>query len=229
MARAVKLTAQLSTGPSCAMLGGGRVLCAARGTNGGLVSSVYNGSAWSKIDSQDATSTTAPNCTSDDNGRVVCVMLNTASSIIANRYNADEWDGFIDLGGRGSGAPTCSDFGVNNQVVCYARGTGSSLFGNLYNGGAWSASQWGGWSNLGGLISSQASCAAYGTKLLICGTIEIPDSALYFDQFNGSTWLGFAKLGQTAVGNPSCIPLGGGKVLCAITGVDSKVRSIVGP
>jgi hypothetical protein len=36
-------------------------------------------------------------------------------------------------------------------------------------------------------------------------------------------------LGQTTVGNPSCTTLGGGKVLCAVVGVNNKVSSIVGP
>jgi len=49
------------------------------------------------------------------------------------------------------------------------------------------------------------------------------------DDFNGSNWGGFAKLGQTVVGNPNCTNLSSGSVLCTVVGVNNKVSSIVGP
>lgn len=55
------------------------------------------------------------------------------------------------------------------------------------------------------------------------------EAALCVNQSNGSSWSGFTRLGQTTVGNPSCTTLGGGKVLCAVVGVNNKVSSIVGP
>jgi hypothetical protein len=57
----------------------------------------------------------------------------------------------------------------------------------------------------------------------------VTDSALWVDEYNGTSWLGFGRLGQTTVGNPSCTTLGGGKVLCAVVRVNNKVSSIVGP
>jgi hypothetical protein len=57
----------------------------------------------------------------------------------------------------------------------------------------------------------------------------VMDSALWVDRYNGSSWSGFTRLGQTTVGNPSCTTLGGGKVLCAVVGVNNRVSSIVGP
>lgn len=225
-----KLKAQLATGPSCSTLGGGRVLCAGRSASGGLTSSVFSGTAWSTFDNQTASSTTAPSCASDDAGRVVCAMLDTTSKVIVNRFNATAWDGFINIAGLATAGPTCSNFGVNSAVVCYGRGTDTSMFGSLFNGGAWNPAQWGSWSSIGGgFIASQNSCTSNGTKLVVCGAIATVDSALYADQFNGSSWLGFVKIGGTAIGNPSCTALNGGKVLCAITGVNNKVSSVVGP
>jgi hypothetical protein len=63
---------------------------------------------------------------------------------------------------------------------------------------------------------------------LVCGVFGVTDSALWVDEYNRG-WGGFTRLGQTTVGNPSCTALGGGKVLCAVVGVNNKVSSIVGP
>ena len=55
------------------------------------------------------------------------------------------------------------------------------------------------------------------------------DGQLYVDEYNGSAWLGFAKLGQTVIGTPNCANLTTGVVLCTVVGVNNKVSSIVGP
>jgi hypothetical protein len=226
----LKVKGSLGSGLSCATLGGGRVLCAARSSTGGLTSSVFNGTAWSAFDNQAATTTSAPACTSDGAGRVVCMMQDTASAEIANRYNGATWDGFINLGGLATGEPTCNDFGVAGAVVCFGRGTDTHPFVNLFPGGTWAAGTWSGWEFMGGgLVGTKTSCAAVAAAQLVCGVFGIPDSALWVDQFNGSSWTGFTRLGQTTIGNPSCLTLGGGKVLCAVVNVNNKVSSTVGP
>ena len=67
------------------------------------------------------------------------------------------------------------------------------------------------------------------TTLSGCGVFGLTDSALWVNEYNGSAWLSFVRVGQTTVGNPSCTTLGGGKVLCAVVGVNNKVTSTVGP
>jgi hypothetical protein len=223
--------ASLATGLSCATLGGGRVLCAARSVTGGLTSAVFNGTIWSAFDNQAANTTSAPGCATDDAGRVVCMMQDTSSSEIANRYNGASWDGFINTGGEGTGEPTCSNFGVPGEVVCFARSTFSAFFGNRFTGGAWAAGNWTGWTsgNLGGVVGAKGACVSNAASQLVCGVFGVPDSALWVDVYNGTSWSGFTRLGQTTVGNPSCAPLGGGKVMCAVVNVNNKVSSIVGP
>jgi len=227
----VTLKASLASGPSCATLGGGRVLCAARSATGGLTSSVFSGTAWSAFDNQAAHATSAPGCASDDAGRVVCIMQDTSSSEIANRYNGTSWDGFINTGGEGTGEPTCSNFGVPGEVVCFARSTFSAFFGNRFTGGTWATANWTGWTNgnLGGVVGPKGACVSNAASQLVCGVFGVADSALWVDVFNGTSWSGLTRLGQTTVGNPSCTTLGSGRVLCAVVGVNNKVSSIVGP
>jgi len=225
----VKLKASLASAPSCATLGGGRVLCAARSVTGALTSSVFNGTTWSAFDNQAETLTSGPGCGSDDAGRVVCAMNDTSSNVVVNRYNGTGWDGFLNLGGRATGEPTCTNIEESGQVVCFARGTDSSLNGNRFNGQIWVTGNWLGWGFEGGLIGPKGSCAVITTNQLVCGVFGVIDSALWVNEFTGTQWTGFQRLGQTTVGSPSCTTLGGGKVLCTAVGVNSKVSSIVGP
>jgi hypothetical protein len=78
-------------------------------------------------------------------------------------------------------------------------------------------------------MGPKGSCAVVASNQIVCGVFGVTDSALWVDEFNGTSWSSFTRLGQTTVGNPSCTTLGGGKVLCAVVGVNSKVSSIVGP
>jgi hypothetical protein len=156
-------------------------------------------------------------------------MRDTTSSVIVNRYDGTASDGFINIGGRATGEPTCTNLQVSGQLACFARGTDSSFNGNRFNGGTWAPGSWSGSGALGGLIGPKGSCTVITTNQLVCGVFGVTDSALWVDEFNGSGWLGFTRLGLTTVGSPSCTTLGGGRVLCAVVGVNNKVSSIVGP
>src|SRR5262249_7370733 len=146
-----------------------RVLCAARAANGGLTSSVFNGTSWSKFDNQAATAVSAPSCASDDAGRVVCAMIDTTAKVIVNRFNATAWEGFLNIAGTATGEPNCTDLGIANHVVCFARGLDMAYWGNHFLGGSWSTGQWQGWASLGGQVRSQGSCGVITTNQLICG------------------------------------------------------------
>jgi hypothetical protein len=160
---------------------------------------------------------------------VICAMLNTASATIVNRYNGTAWEGFLNIGGHNTGAAVCTDIGVSGQVSCFGRGEDTGLWGLGFHGGSWTLSQWGPWGSLGGLVGPKTSCGVITTNQVVCGVFAINDAALWVDEWNGSTWLGWTRLGLTTVGNPNCVGLGNGKVLCAAVNVNNKVSSIVGP
>jgi hypothetical protein len=157
-------------------------------------------------------------------------MYDTSSNVIVNRYNGTSWDGFLNLGGRATGEPVCTNLEVRGQIACFARGTDSSLYGNRFSGGAWLRGSWGTvWGFLGGLMGAKGSCAVINTNRIACAAFGVTDSALWVDEFNGSAWGGFTRLGQTTVGNAGCTTLGGGQILCTVVAVNNKTWSIVGP
>jgi hypothetical protein len=148
---------------------------------------------------------------------------------LVDRFNGTTWDKVIDIAGRATSPVNCTPMEITGEVACFAKGTDTAYWGIRFNGGSWTSGQWGGWGTLGGLVSPGGSCAAYGTGEIICGVVGVTDSALWVNQFAGAGWLGFVRVGQTALGTPGCTSLGAGKALCAIVSVNGKAWSTVGP
>ena len=120
--------------------------------------------------------------------------------------------------------------GLPGQVVCFALGLNTALWGRRFNGGTWTLANWSPWGSLGGLVFGNPSCTSINAGQLICGVIAQTDSVLYTNQFNGTSWLGWVKVGTaTGIRSPSCTLLTAGKALCAIVGVANKAASTVGP
>jgi len=55
------------------------------------------------------------------------------------------------------------------------------------------------------------------------------DNAFYANVYNGTSWSGWAKIGGTGLGTPSCAALGAGQIVCTVRGVNNKLISVVGP
>jgi hypothetical protein len=64
---------------------------------------------------------------------------------------------------------------------------------------------------------------------LVCATVGISDGALWVDQFNGTSWLGWTRLGGAGIGATACSSLISGKVVCMMLGVNNKGTSVTGP
>ena len=221
---------QITSAPSCAALSAGKVVCVARSASGGLTSSVFNGTAWSAFASITTPAYSAPGCAPDRAGNAICLFLTNTSAVLAARYNGTSWTPAINIGGRASGEPICTEFGVAGKVACFARGTDTALWGIQFNGGTWSTAGWSLWGSLGGLVESKASCALLvGPSQIVCGVQGTVDGALYGNQYNGTTWLGWVRVGGTILGTPACTKLASGKALCAVTGVNNQGSSATGP
>jgi hypothetical protein len=65
-------------------------------------------------------------------------------------------------------------------------------------------------------------CAQVSTGHVACA-VRSGKTAIIVNQFNGTTWEKWAKIGGTGVGSPSCAPLGTGQVVCVILGIDNKL------
>jgi hypothetical protein len=223
----------LTSEPSCAQLTVGDVLCVGRSTAGGYTSSFFNGTVWSAFKTLAGTTVSAPGCGSDGTGGVVCISTSTTDSwsVVAARFAGAAWSTFINIGGSsGAGRYSCTPLGGTlGLLTCFSRGSGGGLFADNYKGGAWAATSWSGWGGLGGNVNPGSSCAQTATGELACGSVA-SDAGLWVTSFNGTSWSGWLKIGTaTYNGNPGCASIEGGKVLCAVVGVNGKAVSTIGP
>ena len=223
----------LTSEPSCAQLTVGDVLCVGRSTAGGYTSSFFNGTVWSAFKTLAGTTVSAPGCGSDGTGGVVCISTSTTYSwsVVAARFAGAAWSTFINIGGSsGAGRYSCTPLGGTlGLLTCFSRGSGGGLFADNYKGGAWAATSWSGWGGLGGNVNPGSSCAQTATGELACGSVA-SDAGLWVTSFNGTGWSGWLKIGTaTYNGNPGCASIEGGKVLCAVVGVNGKAVSTIGP
>ena len=76
---------------------------------------------------------------------------------------------------------------------------------------------------------SNASCASPSTSNVVCAVNAVSDSSLWVNQFNGTTWIGWAKRGGTDTGAPSCPPIGSGKMICVVVGINNRASSAKAP
>ena len=224
------VSAALYSAPSCAQYTAGQVLCAARNVSGGLAWSVYNGTNWKAFANLATSAVSAPSCTTDNNNGVLCAIFTTKSATLVNRYVAGAWEGFLNIGGTAASEPDCTSLNSGGKVACFAEGYTSQIYGSLFNGGAWVAGDWGGYSSLpGSWVNTNANCTTQTAGKLVCGVLAANDSVFYANVYNGSGWSGWAKIGGSGFGIPSCAALGTGQVVCVIMGPNNKLSSVVGP
>jgi hypothetical protein len=228
------VTAALFSAPSCAQYTAGQVLCVARNASGGLAWSHYNGTSWTAFANLTISATSAPSCTSDNNSGVICMVFTTGNATQVNRYAAATWKGFLNIVGVAAGEPDCTSMNSGGNVACFVQGAQSlGIFGTRFDGGAWTVADWSGYGGgLGGSVSENAGCTSQAAGELVCGVygVGVPyDSAFFADVYNGSSWSGWTEVGGVGVGSPSCAPLGAGKVVCVIMGINNKLTSVVGP
>ena len=229
---------QLSSSPSCATLTQGQVFCAAKNLTGTLTGTVFNGTAWSAfVNAPAASLTSGPGCAYDNDGSVICsanAIVGTAQSIQANRFSAStkHWDVFIETKGLGADRPMCTDMGLQGQVYCFVRATNTVIYGNHFKGGTWTSTNWGGWGSLTSNTASKTSCgvqvAAAGS--LVCGFLNLSDSIMYANTFNGVSWTGYVKIGtKPIITPPACTSIENSQVVCVVVSVNNQASSATGP
>jgi hypothetical protein len=224
------VSATLYSAPSCAQYTAGQVLCAARNVSGGLAWSVYNGTNWKAFANLATSAMSAPSCTTDNNNGVLCAIFTTKSATLVNRYVAGAWEGFLNIGGTAASEPDCTSLNSGGKVACFAEGYTSQIYDSLFNGGAWVAGDWDGYSSVpGSWVNTNANCTTQTAGKLVCGVLAANDSVFYANVYNGSVWSGWAKIGGSGFGIPSCSALGTGQVVCVIMGPNNKLSSVVGP
>ena len=221
--------------PSCAELKAGQVLCTARGATGGLSWSLYNGTALEQVREPRHLDGLGSELYQRSQWRSGLRGFHQRRGHPGESLFRFQWQlgGFLNLGGIAGGNPDCTFFSTVDPVVCFAKAIGDSIFVTVFDGGNWVMGSWTTYGNLGGEVNDNASCTSQATGELVCGVIgqPTPGNAFYADVFNGSSWSGWTLIGGggTGLGSPSCAPLGSGKVVCVIMGLNNKLTSVVGP
>ena len=227
----VTVTGTLYSAPSCAEYIAGDVLCVARNATGGLAWSLLSAGKWSAFANLGTVAFSAPNCTTDHDSGVICAFYTVGGQTMVNRFAAGTWKGFLNLGGEGDGTLSCTYWKPSGQVACFAKATASgSEYVTTFSGAAWSKADWTSYSNLEGLLNSNASCTTQASGELVCAVFG-PDTnnALFSNVYNGTQWSGWTEVGSQGMGSPSCAPLTTDKVLCVFTQPNNQLTSTVGP
>jgi hypothetical protein len=148
-------------------------------------------------------------------------------------FSSDSWEGFLNLGGIAGGNPDCTFWKPVGEVACFAKAIDGSIYVTAFAGKNWVGGDWSTYSNLQGLVNDNASCTSQAAGELVCGVIgqSNPGHAFYANVFNGTNWSTWALVGGggTGFGSPSRAPLGSGKGVCVIMGLNNKLTSVVGP
>ncbi len=171
-----------------------------------------------------------PSCAPDGFGSVICAAVGLNGNVIAFKLTysqASDWSA-LNIGGTATSPPSCVNFSSAGEVVCTVRGLDLGLYSNRFAGGAWKATNWQGWSNLGGKLKSAPGCANLDEEKIVCAVIGAQDDALYVNVFNGS-WRG-TRVGEAkGLGQPECSRLTTDKALCTMLGIDGYIYYTVGP
>ena len=86
----------------------------------------------------------------------------------------------------------------------------------------WLACRWGGWTSLGGVISSAPAAASWASNRMDCfarGT----DGAMWHKWWNGSSWSGWGSLGGLIQGAPAAVSWGPNRIDCFVRGMDNAM------
>jgi hypothetical protein len=224
---------------SCALLGAGEILCAARSQTASLVAARFNGTTWGKFSTAMTSVTSAPGCSNDDKGDVICIanaIVNGGNSTVVNRFDGARWNGLLNLAqsAPSNGNPVCAALGggsFKGHELCIGIAWNSNAaFASFFNGGIWQGSDWSGFGQMTGNIEPVISCGLLSPGSITCAAINLQDAFLYEDTFNGSNWTGYVKVGgPPLVTGPSCTPFTSGKVMCVVVGLNNEALSVSGP
>ena len=150
--------------------------------------------------------------------RIFVYLAVAAASLLFIPSASATWSGFRSLGKTPVvGEPACVQVAAS-EVMCVARGQTSTLMANEFSKGAWS-----GWTNLSGVVASDASCVNNEAGDIVCGVITAKGT-LAAVVFNGTSWGSPIDSGQAIASSPSCGLLHAGKVLC---GARSETSSLI--
>jgi hypothetical protein len=207
--------------PASASWGAGRLDVFARGEDGALWHSGWNGTSWSGWQSLGGGLTSAPAAVSWGPNRIDVFVKGTDNALWHIAWNVSSWTPWQSLGGALTEAPAVSSWALGRLDV-FARSTDNGLWHIAWNGSAWT-----GWQGLGGTLTAGPGAVSWGPNridVFVRGT----DAALWHIAWNGTIWSGWQSLGGGMTGSaPAPASTGVNELDVFIPGEDGALYHIV--
>jgi spore germination protein YaaH len=208
-------------GPHASSWGANHTDVFVRGTDGGLWSDTWNGTAWGSWAPLGGGLTSAPSAVSLGTNRIDVFARGGDNGLWHLWWDGTRWSGWQPLGGGLTSGPHAATLS-SNRLDVFVRGSDNGLW-HLW----WQASTgWSGWQPLGGYLTSDPAAVAWGPTHLDVfarGT----DYGLWHLYWDGSTgWSGWQSLGGFLTSGPDAASCGSGHVDVFATGSDSSLYQI---
>jgi len=174
----------------------------ARGTEGAIYQTYWNGSAWQSMFDLGGNFASDPVTTMYGSDLYVFARGND-NALYEMYWDGQTWNGWYSLGGGMVGNPSVVLF--NGDLQVFVRGiTSNALYQKVYDGATWTN-----WTYLGGGLTSNPVPVDYNgiLNVFVRGT----DNALYDNYYDPrvNTWSGWISLGGGLNDNPAPIDYGG--------------------
>ncbi|MBW4032917.1 MAG: hypothetical protein HIU88_09665 [Acidobacteria bacterium] len=172
--------------------------------------------------------TDSPAIASTGSSNLFAVVRGSDGSLYVSRFNGTSWPAWTgaawnnttgagDLGsptGGSLGAPTA--VGWNGNVTVAVRGSDNALWvDTLSTGGTW-----GGWTSLGGALTSGPSLASQNSSDLEAFARN-STGGISYTQYNGTSWSAWTSIGGAALGEPTSVSRSNGEVTVYVRSTDN--------
>jgi hypothetical protein len=196
----------------------------AKGTDGALSYTHWDGTAWSSWQTLGGVLTSSPAATSPGNGLIDAFVRGTDNALWerTTTNGGSTWSSWYKIGGQlasGTGPAVCSQ--STSSLDAFVQGTDHVLYYTHWNGATWSA-----WKSLGGALTSSPAATSPANGV-IDAFVRGTDNALWerTTTNGGSTWSSWYKIGgQLASGTgPGACSWGSGRLDVFVQGTDGQL------
>ena len=222
--------------PKCVGLQPNRIHCLARGADGAMHHTRWDGNGWSSWESLGKPAPAVgiagdPMCVSATPNRVNCYVRGTDGTMYEKWWTGTLWRGWESRGKPTAtvgvaGDPMCVS-ATPNRINCYVRGTDDTMYEKW-----WTGTLWRGWESRGKPaatvgVASDPMCVSASTDRINC-FVRGTDNAMHQKWWTGTRWRGWELLGGPIgaagiVGLPSCVTWDANRVDCFVRATDSAM------
>jgi hypothetical protein len=205
--------------PALCAAGGGRVDLVVRGSNNGILHTIFQGISWSGIwDSPGGATRDRPSCA------ILAGVLYLVVRGLDNRTWSDsmalgtnQWSGWTSLGGLTPSQPSLVATPPTNRLDVVVRGMNNEVYHIAFVNGTWSP-----WEALGGATLLAPAIVSDGNSVHL--VVQGLDSTLYYNNLVfGGSWRGWSSVGGSTTSTPALTVDIFGRVQLVVRGLDGSI------